>query len=145
MYRYTIALLVVVALASFAALFSGGAFLEAALPGGLPVGNALVVIALCSLACAAIAISRPGTLVRYVSVASLVAAAAWLPVSIGLAGNLNLNFSDSWWDVWVALSLSTVALVFVAIAWATIDHLIGRHSQRGPASAGVKESTREPS
>ena len=127
----SIVLLVVVALASIAALFSGGSFLEAALPGGLPVGNALVVIALSSLACAAIALSPPGTFARYVSVASLVAAAAWLPVSIALAGNLELNFSDAGWDAWVALSLATVALVFVAMGWAAIDHLIKRRSQRG--------------
>lgn len=129
MSRYKIPLLVGVAIGSIVALLSGGSFLEWTLPGGLPVGNALVVAALCSLAGAAMALSREGTFARYFAVASLIAAAAWLPVSISLAGNLALNFSGSRGQAWIWFSVATVALVLTALAGATIDHLIRRRSQ----------------
>ena len=130
-----IPVLAVFAIGSIAALISGGPFLEAPLLEGLPVGNVLTVAALCSSACAAIAISRPGTVVRYFSVASLIVASAWLPASISLAGNLALNFSGLRGQIWVWLCLGTVVVVFVAVVWATIDHLIRRRLHRGSANA----------
>lgn len=136
MRKHKILILVVMAAGSIAALISGGSFLEVPLPGGLPVGNILAVCVLCSSAGAAIGLSRPSTMLRYFSVGSLIAASAWLPVSIGLAGNLMLNFSGDRGRVWIWLSSVIIAGVFLSLAWAAIDHLIRQRFHRGSASAG---------
>lgn len=134
MAKHKVAILFVIAIGSIAALVSGGSFLETPLPGGLPVGNILVAGVLCPLAGAAIVLSRPSTVLRYFSIASLVAACAWLPVSIGLAGNLTLNFTGFRGEIWICLSWATNILVLLAVAWATIDHLIRRRLRGGSAS-----------
>ena len=90
--RIVVSLLLVVAAFAVLSLVSGASYLENMLPGGLPVGNALTAIGLCAAAGSAVGLSARRTTLRMVSVASLIGAAAWLPVSIALAGNLTLNF-----------------------------------------------------
>lgn len=122
--------------ASIAALISGGAILSVPLPGGLPLGNLLSIFPFCFPALLAVWLSRPGTSARHFSAASLIAAAAWLPVSIGLARNLNLNFSGIRGEVWVWLSVGTAALAAAALTWATIDCLFNmpRKGERSNAA-----------
>ena len=115
----TAALLAVTALSVFS-LASGASFLEAPLPGGLPVGNALTALGLCAAAGAAVAISGRGTVARILAAVALVAAVAWLPVSIALAGNLTLDFRGGRGDAWIALSGATVALVVLVLVWTLI-------------------------
>lgn len=116
------------AIATFAivSLAFGATYLEAMLPGGLPLGNAVTAIGLCAAAGAAVALSTRGTALRRVSLASLIAAAAWLPVSITLAGNLALNFGGGRGLVWVVLSLGICAGVLGALAWALVRRIIER-------------------
>lgn len=130
--RSAIPVLVLVAFGSMAALLSGGSFLETPLPGGLPAGNLLAAVALCSLALAAVGLSRAGTMLRYLSVASLVAASAWLPVSIALAGNLALNFDGFRGQLWIWLSLAVVVLVLLAAVGTSTDRVIRRGLGRPP-------------
>jgi hypothetical protein len=99
-------------------LASGATYLEAMLPGGLPVGNALAALGLCAAAGAAVGLSARGTALRVVSLASLIAAVAWLPVSVALAGNLTLNFGGGRGLAWVVLSLGVTAGVLCALFWA---------------------------
>ena len=115
-----------VGVASMVALVSGGAFLELALPGGLPIGNALAAVALCAPAAAAVALSRPATVLRLFSLASLSVACAWLPVSIGLAGNLALNFSGARGQAWIWMSVAAISCALVALAWALADRFFDR-------------------
>lgn len=122
--------LVFVAVASTAALMSGESFLEVPLPGGLPAGNLLAAIALCSLAVAAVGLSRPGTLLWHLSITSLLAASAWLPVSIALAGNLALNFDGFRGQLWIWMSLAVIALVLLAALAAAIDRLVRKRLAR---------------
>ena len=98
------------------------------LPGGLPFGNLLVAVIFCLPPLMAIALSRAGTSVRYLSYASLVAGLAWLPISIGLAGNLNLNFQNDG-ESWVLFTSFVAVLAVTTLVWATIDFL----RQRRPA------------
>jgi hypothetical protein len=130
--------LVVLSIGSVATLISGGSFLEASLVGGLPLGNVVAAAALCLSACVAIGLSRSRTLVRYFSAGGLTAAIAWLPISIGLAGNLTLNFSGFRGQIWIWLSLTTIVVILIALAWATVDHLIRRRLQRGSAGAACQ-------
>lgn len=129
-------ILAVLSIASIATLVSGGSFLEAPLVGKLPVGNVIAAAALCLTASIAIGLSRSRTIVRYFSSAALIAAFAWLPISIGLAGNLTLNFSGLRGQVWAWLSLTTIVVILFALAWATVDHLVRRRLHR--QSAGTR-------
>src|SRR5262245_51102101 len=101
------------AIAAFAvvSLRSGATYLEAVLPGGLPFGNALTALGLCAAAGVAVVLSARGTMLRAVSLTSLIAAAAWLPASVALAGNLALNFGNGRGLVWVVFSLAVVGVV----------------------------------
>lgn len=131
---FKILLLVVLTIASIAALFSGASFLNAPLVGGLPIGNAISSLVFVFPALVAVGLSRPNSAVRYVSIFSLVAAVVWLPVSIGLAGNLSLNFSGLRGDIWIWMTAVTAALILIAPLWATIDCLVMRRSSRGSIS-----------
>lgn len=86
--------LIVMVVAAAASLGMGAGYLDARLPGGLPLGTLLVILGLCAGAGVAFLLSRPGTPLRWLAVASLVAALAWFPVGYALAGNAALNFSD---------------------------------------------------
>ena len=113
-------LLIAIAAAAIYSLVSGAAYLEVMLPGGLPFGNALTAIGLCSAAGAAIGLSTPRSLHRSVAAASFVAAILWLPVSIALAGNLALNFSGDNGLAWIVLSASTAIAVLGSLAWVLV-------------------------
>lgn len=117
---------VLLALAAFAvlSLASGAPYLEAQLPGGLPLGNGLTALGLCAAAGAAVGLSARGTSLRNCSLAALVAAASWLPVSIAIAGNLALNFDSGRGPIWLALSLGVGVAVLAVLAWATVATLL---------------------
>ncbi|MBJ6979736.1 MULTISPECIES: hypothetical protein [unclassified Luteimonas] len=108
------------AFAVFAALslIRGAAWLEAPLPGGLPLGNGLVASGLCALAGAACLLSLPRSTLRAASLVSLVAAMLWLPVSVVLAGNPQLNFSGGRGLVWLVLSVTVLAGACSTLLWA---------------------------
>lgn len=110
--------LLTAALFAVLSLVFGAPFLNAKLFGHLPVGNALTAIGLCAGAVAAIGLSTRRTLLRRVCIAAFLAAASWLPLSIALAGNLELNLSGSRGEIWILISLGTLALVAISLLWA---------------------------
>jgi len=120
-----ILLLAIVAL-SFIALASGASYLETPLPGGIPLGNALAAVGLCGLPGLARLLSPPDTVVRKASLISFLAAAAWLPVSIALAGNLELSFGGGRGTAWVAITLGTMLASVTCLVWALIALFFGR-------------------
>jgi len=128
-----VALLLLIAAFALGSLVTGASYLEATLPGGLPLGNALTAIGLCAIAGSAVALSARGTVLRMFSVASLVGAAAWLPVSIALAGNLNLNFSGGRGVAWATFTLAVLAAVLGVLVWALAAALLARHRRSGTA------------
>lgn len=132
-----VAALLAIATLAMLSLSSGMPYLETLLPGGLPLGNALAALGLCAAAAAAFGLSARSTVLRAVSLAALFSAAAWLPVSIALAGNVALNFSGDRGAVWLVISLGVVAGVFVVLVWAVLAALLARRSAktlRGSAS-----------
>ena len=120
MSKGVVSFFIVLTVASIAALLAGGTLLEAPLPGGLPLGNLVTACTLCAPAGVAVGLSPQKTLVRYFSLASLVAACAWLPVSIALAGNLSLNFEGASGEMWLVLNLVTFVAVYCSLAWALV-------------------------
>lgn len=86
-------------------LASGGAWLSAPLLQAVPIpaGNLVAAVLYISPSALSVFVTRPGTLARAVAWLLLAAAVLWLPLSIWLAGNLNLNFTASSWraDLWM--------------------------------------------
>jgi hypothetical protein len=72
------------------------------------------------VALAAVGLTVRGTAMRAVAIGSLVAAAAWLPASIVLAGNLSLNFSGhrgtAWWAFTLVVEIAVLATLICALA-----------------------------
>jgi hypothetical protein len=131
--KIIVALLLVIPAFALLSLVSGASYLETMLPGGLPIGNALTAIGLCAAAGSAVGLSARRTALRLVSVASLIGAAAWLPASIALAGNLTLNFDGDRGVAWLALSLAIVAAVLGTLAWALVASFLAMHRRAGAA------------
>ena len=129
---FVIALLTIAAFTAVS-LALGASFLDAALPGGLPFGNLLTALGLCAAAGAAVGLSAPGTVLRLAALMSLFGAVAWLPVSILLAGNLELNFPGERGFAWMVFSLVVVLDVLSTLAWALVASLL---AHRKPADAG---------
>ncbi|MDR0182381.1 hypothetical protein [Lysobacter arvi] len=113
------------ALAAFAigSLVAGASYLGVPLRGGLPLGNALAASGLCAIAACGATIAHRGP-VRCVAVVALVAALAWLPVSIAMAGNLALVFSGARGDAWIAWSAGVALLSFASLALAALQRVV---------------------
>lgn len=131
--KTAVMLLLIVAAFSILSLALGAPYLETLLPGGLPMGNALAAVGLCAAAGAAVGLSARRTALRRVSVASLIGAIAWLPASIALAGNLNLNFHGGDGTAWLVLSVAISAAVLCSLTWALAASLLAKHRRTGSA------------
>lgn len=108
---------------ALAALVSGSEWLGAELPGGLPLGNLLGASILFAPALAGWLAARPRTRQRLWSTMTLVAALAWLPVSMLLAGNVALNFHGDRGVAWMGFSAVVVIALGVSLAWALVAGL----------------------
>lgn len=125
--------IILLAIAAFAVLFvaSGTNHLEVLLPGGLPLGNVLSAFGPCAIAGAAVLLSAPRTALRVVSVTSLIAAITWLPASVGLAGNLALNFSGWRGSVWFAYTIAVAVAALGSFVWALVASLLAMRRRAG--------------
>lgn len=123
MRRVVAVLLLLVAGLAARSLASGTAPLDAALPGGLPLGNLLAAVALGALAGASVALARPDGAIGRLARIVLLAAAAWLPLSLLLAGNVALNFSGWRGTAWLLLSAGILLAVLATLALALLANL----------------------
>jgi len=133
---------IVLAIAAFAllSLASGASYLETMLPGGLPLGNVLSALGLCAIAGAAFLISARRTALGVVSVTSLIAAVTWLPVSIVLAGNLQLNFSGWRGSAWLAYTSVVAVVALCSLIWALVILLFAMCRRAGCGLANKDRS-----
>ena len=126
-------LLIAIAVASFGALFFGPEYFVRYWIGGLPLLNAITAVGLCTASAAAIRLSPRGSIHQALSVAALVASILWLPLSIGLAGNLRLNFSGARGDTWIWMNLFTFPIVLITFVWALLRsvfvHVVSRSKE----------------
>ena len=129
----TVLSLMALAVVSLASLMSGASYLEFALPGGLPAGNALAAIGLASTAALPVLLSPAGSVLRSAALAALAAAAAWLPLSIALAGNLALNFASGSGSIWQGFTLAVILFVLCTLTWALVSHLVSMRRRTGAA------------
>lgn len=123
---------VALALSAACLLAGGWGGLEARLPGGLPVGNAVSAAALIFAAAAAFGVAAPGSWVRRFAAFALVVALSWLPVSIALAGNLELNFGEATGPAWLAFTAIAVIAAYGSLLTAAIAWRVSRARSRRP-------------
>lgn len=121
------------AVASAASLVLGGSHLEILLPGGLPIGNALAAVMLGAASAAAVLFAGARPRLRALAWVALVAALAWLPASVLLAGNAALVFANGHGDAWTRLTLGTLVLVSIALVLALAAALWGALKRERPA------------
>lgn len=114
-------------------LFRGAPFLGIALPGGVPIGNVLTALGLCAISGASVALSMRGTKRRTFAVASLAAAVLWLPVSVLLAGNPQLNFNGGRGDAWLAFSVAVAVGACSTLLWGLGASVLARVRGAGAA------------
>ena len=129
----SVVVLLVLAAAAVLSLALGAPYLEARLPGGLPLGNALAGLGPCAMVSAAVVLSKRSTVLRVASVASLVGTALWLPVSVALAGNQELNFGNGRGSVWLAYSAVVVAGATCTLLWALAASALAKARRAGAA------------
>jgi len=126
MNRIFVILLLAIALFAFASLIVSAPYLLWLLPGGLPFGNALTATGLCSAALFAYLLSNPNTALRWIAIIAVVLSFLWLPISIGLAGNLALNFNGTSGLAWGWYTLATLVFVLTSMLWAMVRGLFHR-------------------
>ena len=98
-----------------AAFLLGADVLDQALPFGLNAGVAAAALSLVLVAAGPACLAGPGTPFRRLSQVALVAALAWLPVSILLAGGPQLSYSG--WRSVAWLVLTGFVLLSVLVSW----------------------------
>jgi hypothetical protein len=122
--KIVIVILLLLAIFAFASLVTGAEYLQILLLGGLPLGNVLTAVGLCSASWAAYLLAEGQGVFRCIALVALVVSLVWLPVSITLAGNLALNFSGDLGSVWLVVSacllLSVLFILFVAIIYSVV-------------------------
>ena len=123
-----IAVLAIAALLAVGFLLSGSSVLERRLAGGLPFGNALSAACLVLPAWAATLLAPRGTKIRRFSAAALLLAVVWLPFSVALAGNIDLNFAGSTGTTWLALTAGAFLASFGSLLAALASSLRRRRS-----------------
>lgn len=128
--RTIVAVLLTIVLFTFGSLVAAAPYLLWLLPGGLPVGNGLTATGLCSAAVVAFLLSKPKTVLRWAAIVAIVQSILWLPISIGLAGNLFLNFEGANGLVWSRYSSATFAFVLMSMLWAIVQNLVDKSLQR---------------
>jgi hypothetical protein len=125
--------LAVLSIVALGALVLGADRLEARLPGGLPLGNAVAAVSVIFAAGAATLMSIRGTVLRVLALLALVLALIWLPASIALAGNLELNFDKSSGGIWLAGSAAIFLACYGTLLLALTSSLL-RRNRRARAS-----------
>lgn len=127
----SVAALLVLAVAAILSLALGAPYLEARLPGGLPLGNVLAGLGPCAMAGAAVVLGKRGSVLRVASLASLAGAALWLPVSVILAGNPELNFDNGRGPVWLAFTAVVVIGAAGTLLWALAASALAKVRRAG--------------
>lgn len=118
------------AIASGWLLLSGSELLDVELPFAFPAGNIAAWVMLVAAAAIPVLASAPDSKLRGVARATLLLAIAWLPVSMAIAGGMQLSFSgwQSW--AWMIYTLAILLAVPIVLAWAIVAALLARRKPR---------------
>ena len=120
---------VAVAIAAGWLLLTGSELLDVALPFDLPAGNIAAAVVRGAIAAIPVLWSTPGSRLRSVAKATLVASIAWLPVSMAIAGGMELRYSG--WHAWLWMTYTCVVLLAVPIllGWSIVAALLQRRGR----------------
>ena len=129
----TVAVLLVFAAFVVLSLLRGAPYLEAALLGGLPLGNLLAALGLCAMAGASTVLSLDGTARRIAALVTLASAVLWLPISVLLAGNPQLNFGSGRGAAWIAFSVAVFATACFTLLWGLGASVLAKFRRAGAA------------
>lgn len=126
-------------------LVSGGAWLSATFLDALPIpaGNLVAAVLYVSLAALTVFATRPGTVARAFAWLLLAAAVLWLPASIWLAGNVNLNFTTSDWrsGLWMYYTMMVLpGGSLLLLIWQLIHRAILQSRRSVPESIPRREA-----
>ena len=113
-------------------LLSGSELLDADLPFEFPAGNIAAAVMLVAAAAIPVMLGAPGSALRAVARATLILAIAWLPVSMAIAGGMQLSFSGWQGWAWIIYTLAILLLVPVVLAWAVVVALLARRKRVSP-------------
>lgn len=130
--------IIVAVLLAFAAfvllsLVCGAPYLGIPLPGGLPLGNVLTALGLCAMSGASVVMSPRGGSRRPAALLALAASVLWLPISVLLAGNLQLNFGSGRGVAWIAFSVAVLAGACFTLLWALGASVLSKFCSAGAA------------
>ena len=109
----------------------------------IPAGNLVAAVLYMSLAALTVSVTPSGIVARAIAWLLLAAAVLWLPVSIWLAGNVNLNFTTSDWRSELWMYYTVMALpggCLLLLVWQLIHRAILRSRQSVPESDHTAEA-----
>lgn len=104
-------LLLLAAFAVLAAFLLGADAIDREFAYGIDAGVLAAAVSLVGIASAALLWSEPNARPRLLPRLSLLAAAAWLPASILLAGGTRLHYSGWRSGAWLALTAAILAMI----------------------------------
>jgi len=109
---------VVVVVACGWLIFGDNDLLDVELPFAFPAGNLAAAVMMVAMAAMPMLLAQPGSKLRFVARWLLVATVLWLPVSMALAGGMQLSYSgwQSW--VWMIYTLLLLLAIPVVLVWA---------------------------
>lgn len=147
--RLTLAILAAACfLLAVGSLVSGAEWLSVTIsqPFPLPLGQLVAAALYVSLTALTVLASRGGTLPRVAGWLLLSTAVLWLPLSIWLAGNLNLNFTTSSWrsEVWIWYTFAVLPGGSVLLlVWELVRRVLHRFKRAaGPLPALIAHGER---
>lgn len=124
----------VVALVAAWLLLSGSELLDVELPFDFPAGNIAAAVVLVAIAAIPVLSSASGSRLHSLAKAALVAAIAWLPVSMAIAGGMQLHYSgwQAWF--WMAYTCAVLLAVPILLGWSIVAALLQRRKRASVAA-----------
>lgn len=101
-------------------LFGDNEMIYAELPFGFPAGNLVAATMMVAMAAMPMLLARPGSKLRCVAKWLLVATVLWLPVSMALAGGMQLSYSGWQGWAWMIYTLLLLLAIPVVLVWSVV-------------------------
>ena len=125
---------IVVAVVSAWLLLSGSELLDVELPFDFPAGNIAAAVVLVAIAAIPVLSSAPGSRLHSLAKATLVASIAWLPVSMAIAGGMELRYSGWHAWLWMAYTCAVLLAVPILLGWSIVASLLQRRKRAAAAA-----------
>lgn len=124
---------VAVAIAAGWLLFSGSELLDVALPFDFPAGNIAAAVVIVAIAAIPVVSSATGSRLRNFAKVALVAAIAWLPLSMAIAGGMQLHYSGWQAWLWMAYTCAVLLAMPILLGWSIVAAVLHRRGRAAVA------------